>query len=153
LVLITTFLVELACGADDLETLCSSIQAAGLEEALSGGEWTVFGPTNESFEALPEDALAATLADVDELTDLLLYHVVPDQVLHSSDLPCDAGDNVIEMGNAKDTRTRCIGGVPTYQKGIANPTDNMPKFVVVDVEGCNGVIHIIDGVLLDNSFL
>ena len=57
------------------------------------------------------------------------------------------------MGNGKDTRTRCVGGIPTFQKGIANSNSDLPEFVLVDVEACNGVVHIINEVLLDNSFL
>jgi transforming growth factor-beta-induced protein len=143
----------IACSADGLQTLCQAIQTAELEETLSGGMFTVFAPTNEAFEAIPSDVLEATLADVDELTDTLLYHVVVDQKLMSSDLPCEAGNNVLEMANIKDTRTLCVGDVPAYQKGIGNSLEDLPKFVVVDVEACNGVVHIIDRVLLDNSFL
>ena len=125
---------------------------AGLEETLSSGTFTVFAPTDDAF-ATASSRLANVMADSDALTDTLLYHVVPDQVLMSTDLPCQAGENNFEMGNGKDTRTLCLGGVPTYQKGIANTAeDGLPAFVIVDVEACNGVVHIIDGVLLDNTF-
>lgn len=132
-----------------------AVQAAGLAETLSGdGMFTVFAPTNDALAAIPSATLEGLLADpTGELADTLLYHVIAGQKLMSTDLPCQAGENTLEMANGKDTRTLCVGGLPTYQKGIANSRDASPHFVGVDVEACNGVIHIIDGVLLDNSFL
>jgi uncharacterized surface protein with fasciclin (FAS1) repeats len=125
-----------------------------LEETLSSdGEFTVFAPNEEAIEALPPGALDAVMSDVEELTDTLLYHVVSGQKLYAADLPCEAGNNLIEMANGKDTRSLCVDGAPTYIKGIANTRDDLPKILAADVEACNGVIHIIDYVLLDNSFL
>ena len=144
----TVLAADLACGSEGLEALCEAVKAAGLGEVLSSGTFTVFAPTTEAFATLP----AERMADVDNLTNLLLYHVVPGQKLMSSDLPCVAGENTIEMANGKDTRTRCVKSVPELQKGIGNDIDDAPAFVTVDVEACNGVVHVIDGVLLDANF-
>ena len=139
---------DLACGTVGLEGLCEAVKAAGLVEVLSSGTFTVFAPTTDAFTALPTERMT----EIDNLTDLLLYHVVPGQKLMSSDLPCAAGENTIEMANGKDTRTRCVSNVPELQKGIGNSIDDVPAFVTVDVEACNGVVHVIDGVLLDKNF-
>jgi len=139
---------DLACGTAGLEALCEAVTAAGLGEVLSSGTFTVFAPTTDAFTTLPTERMA----DIDNLTNLLLYHVVPGRKLMSSDLPCVAGENTIEMANGKDTRTRCVANVPELQKGGGNSIDDAPAFVTVDVEACNGVVHVIDGVLLDRTF-
>jgi transforming growth factor-beta-induced protein len=127
-----------------------------LEETLSSpdGVFTLFAPSDEAIDALPPGALEAVLSDVEELTDTLLFHVVSGQKLYAADLPCEAGNNLIEMANGKNTRSLCVDNSPMYIKGVANNrNDTLPELVVVDVEACNGVVHVIDYVLLDDSFL
>lgn len=140
--------MELACGSGSESTLCTAIEAAGLGDELAEGEWTVFAPTDEAFENIPGDILANAMADTDALTNLLLFHVVKGETLFSADLPCKAGANLIEMANGFDTRTLCVGGVPTYQRGRRNSADMLPTFEATDIEACNGVIHVISEVLL-----
>lgn len=133
---------EIACSLEDFSTLCAAVTKAGLAEALSGGTWTVFAPTNEAFANLG-DALAAVMADKDMLTDVLLFHTV-DSVVMSTDLECRER---VMMGNGVDSRTVCRGDA-IYQKGAGNAPDNMPEIVTVDQKACNGVIHVVDQVMM-----
>mgnify|MGYP005832201151 CR=1 FL=1 len=74
-------IVEVAASNDDFSTLVTAIQAAGLEETLSGeGPYTVFAPTNAAFEKLPAGTLESLLADKEALTKVLTYHVVSGNV-------------------------------------------------------------------------
>merc|ERR1711935_300209 len=84
----------------------------------------------------------------DRLRRLLLFHVVPDRVLFSSDLQCKSPDNLIAMANDFDSRTLCDDGKPKYQKGRRNGDKNKPKIVDVDNKACNGVAHILSDVML-----
>jgi transforming growth factor-beta-induced protein len=137
-------LAEIACGTDDFSTLCTAVTAVGLGDALSGdGPWTVFAPTNAAFEALDQDLLAAVLADADLLTSVLLFHAV-DKVLFAHDLECS---HLVHMASGGDSRHVCTDdGV--FQKGSGNPRTAMPKIVDADIGACNGVIHVVDQVML-----
>lgn len=125
---------------DDFSTLCTAVDLAGLGDALSGGMWTVFAPTNAAFEALDPDLLDTVLGDTDLLQNILLFHVVADHVLYAEDLACT---HVLHMASDDDSRTVCKGG-DVFQKGAGNPRDAMPEIVQADVGACNGVIHVID---------
>ena len=134
---------EIACSLDDFSTLCTAVTAAGLSDALNGGKWTVFAPTNAAFAELG-DTLDAVLSDPDLLTDILLFHAVGEKALKAKDLRCK---KTTEMANGKDSRTVCRRG-DIYQKGAGNPRSDMPKIVDTDIDACNGVIHVVDEVLL-----
>jgi uncharacterized surface protein with fasciclin (FAS1) repeats len=131
-------IVELAQATPDLSTLVTAVVAADLAETLSGdGPFTVFAPTNEAFEALP----AGTLDDLlkpenkDQLTDVLTYHVVAGDVM-SSDLT--DGQEITTLQG--DTLTvKITDGVVTI---------NGATVTTADVDASNGVVHIIDQVLL-----
>lgn len=129
---------EVAAGAGNFATLLAAVEAAGLADELSGeGPFTVFAPTDEAFAKLPAGTIDALLADPQgQLTQILLYHVVPGKVMAA-----DVSD-----GLAADT----LQGAPlTFTVG----TDGSVKIgdvnvVATDVEASNGVIHVIDAVLL-----
>lgn len=132
-------IVELAQATDDLSTLVSAVVAADLAETLSGdGPFTVFAPTNEAFAALP----AGTLDDLlkpenkDQLTDILTFHVVAGDVM-SSDL--QDGQKVTTVQG--DQLTVTIKDDGTVMIGDAT-------VVTADVDASNGVVHVIDTVLL-----
>ncbi len=129
-------IVDVAAGNEDFETLVAAVQAAGLAETLSGeGPFTVFAPTDAAFEALPEGLLDALLLpeNKDALTAILTYHVVAGEV---------TSDQVT------------AGDVPTVEGStIAVTTDggvkvNDANVVATDVEASNGVIHVIDAVIV-----
>jgi transforming growth factor-beta-induced protein len=138
---------EIACGLDDFSILCVLLIKYDLAPVLSGGSWTVFAPTNNAFEIVED-----TIANLDDETvlNILLFHLVDDQVLKSDDLVC--GD-LIEMANNKDSRTKCDDGTPTYQSGGDNIDGFEPALVQVDVMACNGVIHSVDNVMLPGGTL
>jgi uncharacterized surface protein with fasciclin (FAS1) repeats len=147
------FTAEIACTVPEFSTLCTALKLTGLDIALETGTYTVFAPTDDAFAALPEGVLAGLIDDVDALTDVLLFHAVADVAVTSSDLLCGvvADDNLVTMANGKDSRTVCQMGVPTYQKGAGNGPENLPAIVGPDVFACNGVVHVVDNVLLSAS--
>jgi len=108
--------------------------------------YTVFAPTDEAIESA---GLAIDAVSNYSAIRLLLFHEVKDQVVTTSDLNCDAGDNLIEMGPGQATRTICSKGIPIGQKGGGNGSPAL--FVGNEIVGCNGVVHIIDKVLLPPS--
>ncbi|MBE9100153.1 fasciclin domain-containing protein [filamentous cyanobacterium LEGE 07170] len=129
-------IVDVASGNEDFETLVAAVQAADLVDDLSSeGPFTVFAPTDDAFDLLPDDVLAALLEPENEdlLTDILLYHVVPDEV--TSD----------ELES---------GGLDTLNGGLAiavepdNVVVNNASVVLPDVDASNGVIHAINRVLV-----
>ena len=134
-------IVDVAVAAGDFETLVAAVQAAGLVETLSGDtEYTVFAPTDEAFaEALSALDLTADelLADTDTLTSILTYHVVPGEVM--------AADVVGLDGQSVET----VNGA-TVDVSVDGETVmvNDANVVATDVDASNGVIHVIDAVLL-----
>jgi transforming growth factor-beta-induced protein len=134
-------IVDVAVGAGTFTTLVAAVQAAGLVETLSGpGPFTVFAPTDDAFAAAL-DALGLTaeelLADTDTLTSILTYHVVAGEVPSSQVVTLDGQD--VETVNGA-TVTIAVDG-DTVMVNEATVT-------AVDVEASNGVIHVIDAVLL-----
>jgi len=138
-------IAEIACNTDGFATLCAAVTAAGLDGALDGDDtYTVFAPTDEAFGNLPAGTVEALLDDIPALTNILLFHVVAHKELFASDLHCT---EKIEMANGKDSRTVCSGG-KIFQKGAGNPRSDMPEIIATDIEACNGVVHVVDEVML-----
>jgi len=129
--------VEVAAGADDFSTLVTAVQAAGLVQPLSDAPAvTIFAPTNEAFAALPDGVLEALLEPENRaiLVDILAYHVVPAEVPSSAVAP----GKVASLEGADLTIAVDNGTVMV---------DNA-KVIQTDIEGSNGVIHVIDAVIL-----
>jgi hypothetical protein len=118
--------------------------SAKLDGSLSSTDanFTVFAPTNQAFQDL--SSFIESLSE-DQLKDALLYHVTTGK-LFSSDLKCGGYD--IEMLNGKPTFTRCGLG-DKYQFGTGNTV--LPKIISTDIDVCNGVIHVIDAVILPHQ--
>ena len=132
-------IVEVAQGNADFSTLVAAITAAGLGDALSGeGPFTVFAPTNAAFEALPAGLLEKLLLPENKevLTKILTYHVVAAKVM-AADVA--AGDVTTLEGSAFAITTE--GGVKV----------NASNVTATDVAASNGVIHVIDAVLVPAS--
>ena len=130
-------IVDLAVETDDLSTLVAAVKAADLVGTLqSEGPFTVFAPTNDAFDALPDGTLETLLKPENKqmLTDILTYHVVPGKVM--------SGD--LEDGMTAKTAQ---GQEITIKLGD-NVMVNGAKVVAADVEASNGVVHIIDSVIL-----
>jgi len=134
----TRTIAEIAAEEENLSTLVGALQQAGLVEALSGEDLlTVFAPTNDAFAALPAGALDSLLADTEDLTSVLLFHVVGGKVMAADVLELD-GQEVETLSGDKimikiDGETVMIGDATA---------------IITDIEAANGVIHIIDAVLL-----
>ncbi|MEM9435382.1 MAG: fasciclin domain-containing protein [Pseudomonadota bacterium] len=133
-------IVDTAVSAGSFSTLVAAVQAAGLVETLKGdGPFTVFAPTDEAFAALPEGTIETLLKpeNKDQLTAILTYHVVPGKVM-SGDLSDGMAATTAQGG---DVMIGTEGGV----------TVNDAKVVSADVVASNGVIHVIDAVILPAS--
>jgi transforming growth factor-beta-induced protein len=130
-------IVAVATEAGSFTTLLTAATAAGLVETLQGeGPYTVFAPTDEAFAALPEGTLEALLADPEALKKVLLYHVVEGKV---------TSDQVVGL-----TTATTVEGSPiaiSVKDGTVSLNDSA-KVVTVDVMASNGVIHVIDAVIL-----
>ena len=128
-------IVDIAAGADDFKTLVTAVKAAGLVEALKGkGPFTVFAPTDEAFAKLPEGTIEALLKDKEKLAKILTYHVVNGNVT-SKDVA-----NLNSAGTLQGAFLRI-----DTSKGVRV---NDAKVVNTDLRASNGVIHVIDTVLL-----
>ncbi|SDE71818.1 fasciclin domain-containing protein [Limimaricola pyoseonensis] len=128
-------IVATAQEAGNFSTLLQAAEAAGLVETLAGeGPLTVFAPTDEAFAALPEGTLEELLADTDQLTQILTYHVVEGAVM-SSDL--SDGQMVATVNGAEAE----VSVGDSVMIGDATVT-------TADIEASNGVIHVIDSVLM-----
>ncbi|KAG7355304.1 secreted/surface protein with fasciclin-like repeat domain [Nitzschia inconspicua] len=139
---------KVLCADPQYKALCERLEKTGLIGALQTGNWTLFAPDNQAFVSLPRGYLDFLDDNIADLSNFLLLHAAPNQVLKKDDLPCVAGQNLIEMATTKDTRTLCVRKVPFYQKGAGNPDDDMPVITAFDTTACNGVIHTLDKVLL-----
>lgn len=130
-------IIETADAAGSFTTLLAAVEAAGLTETLKGeGPFTVFAPTDDAFALLPEGTVAGLLADIPALTEILLYHVVSGKVM--------SGD-VVTLSAATTLQSTDIAIEVVDGKVILNGS---AEVVTVDIETSNGVIHVIDAVLL-----
>ena len=128
-------IVETAREAGSFQTLLAAVDAAGLGDTLAdGGPFTVFAPTDEAFAALPPETISGLLADPPALARVLTYHVVPGRIT-SAQITHDSEQATVEGGLL---RLAVNGGV----------TVNDARVIQADVEADNGVIHVIDRVLI-----
>jgi uncharacterized surface protein with fasciclin (FAS1) repeats len=137
-------IVDTAIENGSFTTLIAAIQAAGLESTLRGeGPFTVFAPTDDAFAALPEGTVEALLADPEALGDILLYHVVPGMLL-AEDVAAalEAGGGTAEM--------ETVQGAPitVTVDGSGSIFVNDAQVIMTDIVTANGVIHVIDAVIL-----
>lgn len=131
-------IVETAVAAGSFNTLVTAVKAAGLAETLSGsGPFTVFAPTDDAFAKLPQGTIDKLLKDPKQLASILTYHVVPGEV--------KAAD-VVKMTKAKTVQGESFA-INAGDKGVKVNNANV---VQTDIQCANGVIHVIDEVLLPN---
>ncbi len=131
-------IVDTAVDAGSFTTLVAAVEAAGLVETLKGeGPFTVFAPTDDAFAALPEGTVEGLLADPEALANILTYHVVAGKVM-SGDL---TNEMMAATVNGADVTIMTEGGVMV----------NDATVVTADIEASNGVIHVIDKVILPPS--
>lgn len=136
---LTKDIVETAQTAGSFDTLVTALKEAGLVETLKGeGPFTVFAPTDEAFKKVPADQLSALLKDKAKLTKVLTYHVVPGTV---------KAEDVVKLKSAKT-----VEGSPI---AISVSSDGVKvegaKVTATDIMCSNGVVHVIDTVILPPS--
>jgi len=132
-------IVDTAVADGRFTTLVAAVQAAGLADALKGeGPFTVFAPTDDAFAALPEGTVEALLADIPTLTDILLYHVVEGKVMAA---------DVVELSNAMTLNGQYVDISVEDGKVMIDGAE----VIITDIETSNGVIHVIDAVILPES--
>ncbi|MBD1830823.1 fasciclin domain-containing protein [Microcoleus vaginatus GB1-A2] len=128
-------IVDTAVSAGSFTTLVAAVQAAGLVDTLKGaGPFTVFAPTDEAFAKLPEGTVEALLNDIPKLTKILTYHVVSGKVMAA---------DVVNLTSAKT-----VEGSEVKIDASNGVKINDSTVTTADVAADNGVIHIIDSVLL-----
>ena len=127
-------IVDTAVAAGNFKTLVVALKAADLVNTLKGkGPYTVFAPTDEAFAKIPKADLDALLANKEKLSAVLTYHVVPGKVMAKD---VKAGD--VATVNGKTIKITTANGVVV----------NMSKVTATDIDASNGVIHVIDSVLM-----
>ena len=130
-------IAEIAINDGRFETLVAAVTAAGLGETLTtGGPFTVFAPTDDAFAALPEGTVEALLNDIPTLTDILLYHVTPGSA-YAADV---VGLDSVEMANGLPV------SITASDMGVY--LNDTVQVIITDIQASNGVIHVIDAVLL-----
>lgn len=142
--------VDIAIGSADHTTLVAAVKAADLVSTLkSAGPFTIFAPTNAAFDKLPEGTVANLLKPENkaQLAKILTYHVV------SGNLDASAVMAAIKAGNGKVVLTTVSGGkltasVEMDKVKLTDESGNSAFVTAVDLKGTNGVIHVIDGVVL-----
>ncbi len=131
-------IVDTAVSSGNFNTLAAALEAAGLVDTLKGdGPFTVFAPTDDAFAALPEGTVEDLLKpeNIDQLTAILTYHVVPGEV---------TSDEVVTVSQAATVNGKPIA-VTVANGGVKI---NGANVTAVDIDASNGVIHVIDSVLL-----
>ena len=136
------------CGTAGLENFCGLIGATETENLFGGEEdLTVFAPINESITKM--DLLH--YIDGDKLREVVLFsaHVGTSSI---DELECIAGRNRLRMVSGKDSRTICEEKIPIFQKGGGNSDEEKPIIIKSDIEACNGMVHMVDNILLPGGF-
>ena len=129
-------IVDIAVADGRFTTLVAAVKAAGLVETLKGeGPFTVFAPTDDAFAKLPEGTVDALLGDLPKLKSILLYHVVPGKVMAA---------DVVKLQEAE---TALGESVAIFVEGDVVKVEGA-TVVITDIEASNGVIHVIDSVIL-----
>ena len=129
-------IVATASSAGSFNTLVAAVQAAGLVETLqSSGPFTVFAPTDEAFAKLPEGTVESLLENPEQLKQVLLYHVVPGRVMAA---------DVVKL----DSATTAQGSDVNIMLADGGVRVNDANVTATDIETSNGVIHVIDTVII-----
>ena len=137
---------DIACGTDGLENFCGWIQTTALQDIFSSQEsLTVFAPINEAITSME------FIADAEKLREVVLFSV-HDGAVFTDQMDCETGSNLLRMASGKDSRTICEKLEPVFQKGGGNIDGNKPRIVSSDIEACNGVVHMVDAVMLPGGF-
>jgi uncharacterized surface protein with fasciclin (FAS1) repeats len=133
-------IVDTAVAAGNFKTLVAAVQAAGLVDTLKGkGPFTVFAPTDDAFAKLPKGTVEGLLKDIPKLTAVLTYHVVSGKVMAA---------DVVKLKSAKTVQGQEVKIDASKWHMHKNVKINDAEVVKADIVTDNGVIHVIDKVLL-----
>ena len=133
-----TDIVDTAVNAGSFNTLVAAVKAANLVDTLKGpGPFTVFAPTDEAFAKLPAGTVDALLKDIPQLTKILTYHVVSGKVMAADVVKLKSATTV----EGSDVKIDASSGVKVNDSTVVTP----------DIAADNGVIHVIDAVLMPTS--
>jgi len=128
-------IVEIAAGSDQFKTLVAAVKAAGLLDTLQGtGPFTVFAPTDDAFAKLPAGTVEGLLKDLPKLKSILTYHVVAGKVMAN------------DVAGVKSAKT--VQGGDVHVNTTHGVQINNASVTKADIEASNGVIHVIDTVLI-----
>ncbi len=128
-------IVDIAVGAGSFQTLVTAVQVAGLVDTLkSPGPFTVFAPTDDAFAKLPPGTIQTLVQNIPQLTRILTYHVVPGKLMSADLEQCNSLTSV----EGSDIKIDTSDGFEVKNSTVISP----------DIEADNGVIHVIDTVLL-----
>ena len=128
-------IIEVATGAGNFSTFLSAVEAADLVDTLKGnGPFTVFAPTDGAFAKIPSPQLKALLADKQELTRVLTYHVVPGKIM---------AQEVMNMGHASTVQGQSVDIRVESNKVFVDAA----QILTTDIKASNGIIHAIDTVI------
>ena len=130
-------IIDTAINAGGFSTLVEALKSAGLAETLQGpGPYTVFAPSDEAFRKMPDAIRSALIGDKDALKDLLTYHVVAGEL---------SGDDVARLKSAETVQ----GSTITIDRGRGLRVDGA-NIITADIHASNGIIHVIDAVMIPN---
>ena len=131
-------IIDTAVAAGKFNTLAAAVTAAGLVDTLKGaGPFTVFAPTDEAFANLPAGTVEALLADIPKLTAILTYHVVAGKVMAS---------DVVSLNGKSATTVNGADVAISIDDGVK--LNGSVNVITTDIECTNGVIHVVDAVIL-----
>lgn len=142
--------VDIAIGSDAHTTLVAAVQAAGLVETLKGeGPFTVFAPVNEAFDKLPEGTVANLLKPKNkaQLTSILTYHVIAGN-FEAADVVKAASDNGGSFEIATIQGGNLIVKLSEGEVWLIDENDTYSKIIATDLKGTNGVVHVVDTVVM-----
>lgn len=133
-------IVDVASDSDDFTTLVAALEATGLDETLDDEDatFTVFAPTDDAFALLGQETIDALLTDTDQLSDILLYHVISGAEIDAEAAVASAGTTV-EMANGQSVGLSLEG---------ESLLVNLSMVITTDIQTDNGIIHVIDAVLM-----
>ena len=150
--------VELLTNDGRFGTLLTAITDAGLLDSLQQqAPFTLFAPTDDAFVALPDAERESILGDTDMLTNLLLYHVVPGKVMAADLVGTEPGNTSANAGEVRDGQAATLEGsdlsLAVEDNGVVSVNNGQATVVEADLEASDGVVHVINGVLIPESMM
>jgi uncharacterized surface protein with fasciclin (FAS1) repeats len=139
-------LIDVVCNSGAFALFCDALKAAELDSAFDKESWTFFIPNDAAFENIGKEL---ELLSDDQIANILMFHVVEGEILTSDDLECKGK---VTMFQGQNSRTKC-DDAGIFQKGGGNKLLLFnPRIIQTNIEFCNGIAHVLDGVMLPDDF-